>query len=730
MKVHRQTEHTRFYHALFVLLALVIAIPPMTYAPKNTYIVLQIFHKNNYIALGVAALMLLISVYSLWHFFTHRSNGAIKKTSNKKGRAVVSSSAPPFSRTFPLSSHIMGPVAITWLAVIAWGTASYAWSDNSGHYLAKAFFWWGAFITFFCTSHLLGRSFYRNGILYALLLTAAVIGFYGILQYTFDFDEIIAQENPSSTFGNRNVSNHLLVLISPIALYLMVADKHRGLWHFGLISFALMLIYTFVFISTSRGPWGAVFISTVTFIIGSALLRRRTLNTHALWNNINKRTLIVLGLMIVLGLTLSSLKYNEADEEIQPFNPFSMVLSNVAESVSSSAGSSMALRLSTWNEVAKPIIKDKPIVGHGLGNYHYIAEKYITHNTLGMFNLHNDFLELTTELGLIGAALITLALLTTLWCLFKLLLNRSVEARDKLLVISLLGVMLGTCFNAMFSFPYQHAAPTITLGVLLAFINFIHLKYAMKSNASASGQPTQSINQHSVLSAKTLRSLGLYVLMIPAAGLMASITFHWMNINETFESQLSESRWKNIDYKAYSYNRYVRSMLRTTMRSYDKRDLNTPRIKAATNFLTLFPHSHGLSFWAGNVANANALKMQRNGASSVKVNNEFEVAASLLGMATEFAPKGSTAQLKKLSEVYTYRLKAPHKMKPYLDNLYKRHTDEQLAKNKTAHLDIGNAYILIKDSKNALEHFNKGLTLFPKDGRYTQGVKRAGVVVN
>lgn len=690
---------------LFILVALILAIPSNTYAPHNNYIVLQLFHKNNYIAIATGVTML--TWIALWFWQTYCIKDNSSKSQSKKSSLQIKNKS--ISDAAKLRSYIFNPqvislVSLSWFAVLGWASLSYFWSENSGHFLEKAVFIWAAAFIFYLIQIIIQDERYRQWLLYSLIIAAVGVSIYGIAQYTFGFSKIIGRASPSSTFGNRNVSSHIIVLVLPLMFYLLVGKKHQSITQTAILLFCSMLMFTYLFVTTARGPWGSAFIATVLFIIASLVLKKQKIGDSSnspIWQNISKKSITLLFVFIAMGALLTCLKHDKSSNQIAFVNPLSTVQKNISESLNSgkSNKNSTSKRIITWQTIGVEAFNDSPILGHGIGSFHYIAEKYFTKYAKGMYSLHNDHFQFAVELGLVGALLILIAILCTLYAITKLIFSKNVPRSDKLLVIALLSSLAATAFNSFFSFPYQHAVPTVTLAALLAYINFLYIKYLKITAKKEEYQEKQY--------KKPLITTVALALCIPFALLIIIIPLHWNSIYWTFEKQLAEKRWTNIEYKEYSYNRYVRSMLRTTMRSYGKRKLDRQRVRAAQNFLAYFPHSEGLSSWAATVA---------------RKKKDYKTAAELYEMAAKYAPKGDITALKHFDAINRYYLKTPEKTLPLIEATLERHSIEDLKTHKDNFLEIGKMYQYLNLKAKALEMYQLGKQYFPTNAKYQKQI--------
>lgn len=115
--------------------------------------------------------------------------------------------------------------------------------------------------------------------------------------------------------------------------------------------------------------------------------------------------------------------------------------------------STMAGRLDVYGDTIN-LIKDYPLFGTGLGTFYYISAKYITHTEQHIHwdHVHNEYLELMAETGLIGFALMMVAFVWVVFSAAKYIhLNPSrfnrVISLQALLAVGLLSVMCLTDFH-------------------------------------------------------------------------------------------------------------------------------------------------------------------------------------------------------------------------------------------------------------------------------------------
>lgn len=152
-------------------------------------------------------------------------------------------------------------------------------------------------------------------------------------------------------------------------------------------------------------------------------------------------------------------------------------------------------RLAIWRNSLE-MIQDRPVTGVGLGNFKVIYPAYhqaavkdrIFREEQQARNVHNDFLQITAELGLVG--LLLFPALTALGLFQAIRLMSTCQSQQtRLLSIGLAGGMVAFLVQAMFSFPMQRAVPSLVLFTYLAIIAILYNRHVLKGEVRRIGIP-------------------------------------------------------------------------------------------------------------------------------------------------------------------------------------------------------------------------------------------------
>jgi hypothetical protein len=286
---------------------------------------------------------------------------------------------------------------LPWLALLcAWALIRTIDVTNGGEARLRAAYWWALAAAVF-----VGAGLTRRQLVTALLPTALFVAVYGIAQgcgLVFPEGYARAGEAPS-TLGNRNVAAECTLLAFACAAHGIAADtRWRGL------GLALPVLGLALGTNGTRAALVAI-----PIVVGIAWWRAAATARGA------RRAWLACGVIAVLtGLSLRALDGPEAPVPAAATAGTGPIL----------APSTIDVRLALWSGVLA-MIGDAPLAGHGTGQLRFEYPRYRTQaeieaSTFGrqfptvVDSAHDDPLELTAELGLIGAALLVALLVAAL----------------------------------------------------------------------------------------------------------------------------------------------------------------------------------------------------------------------------------------------------------------------------------------------------------------------------
>lgn len=349
-------------------------------------------------------------------------------------------------------SLLLTPGWIPLIALVAIGFASAAWSSHPTISLEEGFRLLPYLLLFGLALNLMRAAEMRLALTSALIIAGTIEAVYVLLQYFFG-DPFFATEGLDGkwqtfgTLGNPNWAGEFLAVAALVTLGRLMDLRHTHsdqpwLTRGTLCAFVLMLAALAA--TLARGAWLAFLVAVAAFFI----IRRRDKSE---WFKSKKLAAAVLaGLAAIVVIAWPLITRQAAVNH----------LLNV-ESVRG--------RVWMWS-VTTTMIKDAPLLGHGLGTYALQfppyqarafaepgAETFLTNASFTSF-AHNDYLQVWAELGLFGL----LAIAAFVW----LVLKRGRALADDPVALGCWAALISIFVNALFAFPIHLPTTLMLLAVL------------------------------------------------------------------------------------------------------------------------------------------------------------------------------------------------------------------------------------------------------------------------
>ena len=273
------------------------------------------------------------------------------------------------------------------------------------------------------------------------------------INYLF-YDSILIEGNSldrSNEFrgftANINISSFSLCLKIPLLFYLAFNTKLNTVK----VSTLIMIFSSILTIILLGGRASIIALIFILLLIVTVCIFK-----------INKSKIVNLSLsilMIVLSLSAYQL-FNQDNTSSRVVERFSNVFNPIEDQ-------SVKERLSFYS-AAFQSIKNKPLLGIGIGNWKLISIEYskdVIEDYKVPYHVHNDFLQVAAEIGLFGGiAYLYFILYPFVISIKKFLLDREKKFNQFVLIILIFGVYV---FDSLLNFPM--ARP----------VNFIYLLFAM-----------------------------------------------------------------------------------------------------------------------------------------------------------------------------------------------------------------------------------------------------------
>ncbi|MCF7916290.1 MAG: O-antigen ligase family protein [Candidatus Omnitrophica bacterium] len=289
-------------------------------------------------------------------------------------------------------------------------------------------------------------------IIVLITLLAVILSFYAIIWHYFILEKTMT--GSFGTFGNRNHFAAYIGMIAPLVIGYSLSCRNRFKRFF--FGFLGAFLSASVFLSLSRA--GSISLG-VALLLMIFFLKKDWFKEGKIWL-IGSVILIAVILVILAGTDLI-------------FERFSYFWENLDK------------RLSLFRD-SLGIVKDFPLFGVGLGNFQYIFTAYRTAPAYNYYYyLHNDYMQLIVEAGLLGAFFYFLFLFQT----FKKIITKLRKRHDlfvKNIVIGggcgLIGTLIHSFFDFNFHIPAVFIMFYIILGIIYKIVNIHFYSKPMAKN--------------------------------------------------------------------------------------------------------------------------------------------------------------------------------------------------------------------------------------------------------
>ncbi len=492
------------------------------------------------------------------------------------------------------------------LGLFLLATISVFWAVNIEFFISKYLLWLSVAAIFWLTLTLPSNTKIPIIIARVLLLSALYIAIIGLLQALLSMEIFSQAKPPAANFVNKNMATQVLVLIFPLGVFLLFADKHKYLSR--VYPFVLALIVAYVFHTHTRTAWLSIILEISLIILGLILYRKalkKALQAQTIiWNK--KQTLNV-----VLAVFLLLLLVNISAQGWSPFwDSFATQTSSIIKDVQSHGQAAEGVRYRIWDAALTMMIQS-PLIGTGMGSFFHNlvtdSQNYLTYKAL---RVHNDLLELGVELGVIGLILLLGAVISLLLNLSKLITRGDIQ--QKLFYWLIAVALIGSALNMQFSFPYQMPAPLVIFGLYAALI--------IKSS-DVYGLNIKTIDMTLKLRHWYIALAGIGVVFI----VVIIMNFIWLNAMLKIDNNIKYSRWQNpienslVCHKTITKSLYDFSILYTKLQKYNL------GLKSIESFAQCMPNT-----WLyENAKGLNLIKLHK-----------YNEAINLLEKAKQHAPKG------------------------------------------------------------------------------------------
>lgn len=430
------------YTSKLIMLSVVMLI---FIAPIQTKDIL-VYAYPTYLKIGIGSTFMLIAIF-FWIYAGYKNNN-LKIVSSKFYLPIV--------------------------LFLIWTAVSFIWSHNLHDAVIRWIQYLSYAILFFIIINLFRNKELVNAIFKVLIISLLLLSIIGLAQYYLaDFFAWIGQffhqsAPPAATFQNRNFAMHVVVMLIPIVFlsFLKCANTKFTLFYW----LTAFLALWFVIVTGARQAYLAVFAQLLVLLLFIILSYLKSDNLFLKGIPYPRYKFFAL-IFMLLALFIGANTTNQG---------FSLESGHKTERLSelSFEEAPTNTRIPGWINTLE-MIKDRPLTGFGINQwrenyplyYDRVSDDLIFGDKLRLRNLHNDYLEIFSNVGLIGYLPLLFILYLIINKIWVSLTNKDFYAQPEVLSLAL--GMIGFAVVAMFSFPIWGYVAAFILFIYIALLEFL-----------------------------------------------------------------------------------------------------------------------------------------------------------------------------------------------------------------------------------------------------------------
>ncbi len=377
---------------------------------------------------------------------------------------------------------VKNPLILPVLLFYGWALISIFWAHNRFESMISLLDWGAGVVGFLLISNALRKPEDTRIIVQAIFLTGVLLGFLGWNQYLLGVTWVQQHAPPSATFNNKNMAAQYGVLVMPLGIGLFLSARERfSYWAYAI---GTAIVFVFVMYTFTRNAYLnliGVFSALTVFLIVDKL--RGTAEHFSREKKMVALLAVLLAFfMLMLGPSQSGgiswygldayVNYNERFQSIGP---------------AAKLDGTGVPRIAMWFNSLE-MIKEHPLLGVGMGNWMVYYPLYQTSSIIDFemseaiqhINAHNDYVEILSDLGIIGFSFLLFLGVRLFWTAIKTFYGRWDNNPNRYLVLGVLLGCMGIGINAFFSFPFKQPAPIM---VFLAYLGILAVEYSRVTDA-------------------------------------------------------------------------------------------------------------------------------------------------------------------------------------------------------------------------------------------------------
>ena len=367
---------------------------------------------------------------------------------------------------------IAASISVLYFLLLCWAAASYFYAINQAEVLVNFARLFNTAVVFFNIGILLWKrkgnfitaSYFITAILLFESLSTAKVFFTGL--YTTDFNTLILSLKGNT--GNKNILAASLAIKLPFVFY-VVYNSGKLIKAIG--AFTLLTSIFSIAVINARATYLSVGVC-VFIITGFSLFMYFIKSKKEIKYLVSNAYILI---PIILGFVSAQMVVSGAQaSEAENIGGYGTVLDRVATIDLSEASSSG--RVGFWRN-AIDFTSKHPIFGGGLGNWKIASIPYAKESTdelIVPYHAHNDFLEITADLGIPGGIMFAGLFILLLFYAFSHWRSDASYETKYIVVFSVIA-LVAYFFDAFLNFPAERPATQILFSFIMASIVVTYL---------------------------------------------------------------------------------------------------------------------------------------------------------------------------------------------------------------------------------------------------------------
>jgi O-antigen ligase len=379
-----------------------------------------------------------------------------------------------------IANLLTASISILYFSLICWAAASYFYAINQAEVLVNFARLFNTAVVFFNIAILLWNrkgnfitaSYFITAILLFESLSIMQVFFAGL--YTSNFNELVLGLKGNT--GNKNIMAASLAIKLPFVFYI-VYNSGKLIKSIG--AFTLLASIFSIAIINARATYLSVGVCVI-IITGFSLFMYFIKSKREIKHLVSLAYILI---PIALGFVSAQLVVSGRQAaEVENTGGYGTVMDRVSTINLSDASSGG--RIGFWKNTIDFTSKH-PIFGGGLGNWKIASIPYAKESTNELivpYHAHNDFFEITADLGIPGGIMFTGLFILLLFYAFRHWRSDASYETKYIVVFSLIA-LAAYFFDAFLNFPAERPATQILFSFIMASIVVAYL------NSSAISSP-------------------------------------------------------------------------------------------------------------------------------------------------------------------------------------------------------------------------------------------------